>query len=187
MGEHAVSMVPGISGRKVRERPCIMCGGPRDIVVAYTTNQGKRSKRWNPRCRACSAAKRKAAHEANKEESLQKSRDWKDANRDRIAAYNRERQQDPEVRALKAYHQRLRKARTRSGQGDDAAVRAVYLYAKEVERVVARCPLFAIPELGYEMQVDHIMPLSRGGPHVADNLQVLPKGLNMRKGVRCPK
>lgn len=36
--------------------------------------------------------------------------------------------------------------------------------------------------LGEEFHVDHIIPLSRGGEHRADNLQVIPAIDNLRKG-----
>lgn len=51
----------------------------------------------------------------------------------------------------------------------------------------ARCPVFDLPELGKKMHVDHIRPLARGGKHEASNLQILPIGINMRKGTKCPR
>lgn len=36
--------------------------------------------------------------------------------------------------------------------------------------------------LGEQFHVDHIVPLSRGGAHCADNLQVIPAIDNLRKG-----
>ena len=36
-----------------------------------------------------------------------------------------------------------------------------------------------------DCHVDHIIPLSKGGRHVASNLQILPAGLNLRKGTKC--
>lgn len=36
--------------------------------------------------------------------------------------------------------------------------------------------------LGEEFHVDHIVPISRGGEHRADNLQVIPAIDNLRKG-----
>jgi 5-methylcytosine-specific restriction endonuclease McrA len=75
----------------------------------------------------------------------------------------------------------------RSKSGDNAAIKAVYALAMEIERIVAQCPVFDIPELGKKMHVDHIMPLSRGGLHEVENLQILPIGLNMRKGASCPR
>ena len=84
-------------------------------------------------------------------------------------------------------HQRLRKARMRSGEDDDEAIRAIYAEAMRIEKIIAPCPVFDIPELGKKMHVDHRMPLARGGRHVVSNLQILPAGINMRKGVKCPK
>lgn len=39
---------------------------------------------------------------------------------------------------------------------------------------------------GDDVHVDHIIPLSKGGPHVADNLQILTATENMRKGAKLP-
>lgn len=183
MPEISPSISPGISNRKLQVRPCIMCGGTRDMVVAYTTNQGKRSQRHDPRCRECSKERRRALHDRDREHSRAVCRDWGRRNAEYRSEYYRRRQQDPEVRALKAYHQRLRKARMRSGSGDNDEIREIYRRAKYIERMVSCCPVFDLPELGKQMQVDHIVPLSKGGKHEAFNLQILPIGLNMRKGV----
>lgn len=176
----------GIGGRQLKSRPCILCAGARDSLVNYTTGQGKKSQRWGPRCKTCSA-KLRAERYRRTGDSGQK---WRDANRPRIREYNALRRQDPEFMALRAYHQRLRKARIRSGQPDDPAIRAVYLQAKEEEKLISKCPVFSLPELGHELQVDHILPLNGrtvSGLHVVENLQILPNGLNMRKGNKCQK
>lgn len=167
-------------------KPCIMCGGPRDMTYAYTTNQGRRSIRYESRCKACCRQRRRQSYAANPERDLVSARKWKTANSDRISTYNRQRQMDPAHRCLKAYHQRLRKARMRSGQPDDPAIRAIYLQAQHENELASRCPIFRLPELG-QLQVDHIMPLAQGGQHRADNLQILAAGLNMRKGARCQR
>lgn len=52
------------------------------------------------------------------------------------------------------------------GKAEQALIRLIY----------ANCPD------GYE--VDHIMPLSKGGSHGADNLQYLPLSVNRRKNNR---
>lgn len=88
---------------------------------------------------------------------------------------------------MKAKAQRLRKARMRSGQPDDPAIRAIYAEATRIEALIQPCPVFDLPELGKKIHVDHVIPLSKGGKHAASNLQLLPIGLNMRKGVSCPK
>jgi 5-methylcytosine-specific restriction endonuclease McrA len=173
-----------------REKVCISCGQGKPLSAfysyGYTTTQGKRSTRYESRCQPCARARRKAQYHADPVKAGAINKAWKDANKQRIAAYNRERQADPDHRALKAKSQRLRKARMRSGEGDNDAIRAIYAEAMRVEKLVADCPVFNIPELGHKMHVDHIRPLSKGGRHHENNLQILPIGLNMRKGVKCP-
>ena len=38
-----------------------------------------------------------------------------------------------------------------------------------------------------EVEVDHVWPFARGGSHTADNLRVIPKAKNRKKGARKPK
>lgn len=182
-----ISSTIGIGQYKLRERPCVGCGGERDDSYAYTTNQGKRSVRRAPRCKACQSAQRKRQRAANPAHSPATCRKWRERNPEWAPAYNKRRQADPEVRALKAFHQRLRKARLRSGEGDTPAIRAIYAQATREEALIQRCPLFDLPELGKKMQVDHITPLARGGRHEISNLQIMAGGLNLRKGAKCPR
>ena len=177
--------------REDRTKTCSICGEIKPIVefsaYRYVTNQGKDSTRYESRCRPCSRKRRMDRYNENPERDRTVSTAWKNANRDRLSDYNRRKQGDPDHRSLKARHQRLRKARARSGQGDNASIRAIYAEAMRIEKLVANCPLFDLPELGHKMHVDHIIPLARGGLHHEDNLQILPAGINMRKGVSCPK
>lgn len=49
---------------------------------------------------------------------------------------------------------------------------------KEIRKLYRDCPD------GYE--VDHIIPISRGGEHSMSNLQLLPQEINARKGLKLP-
>ena len=173
-----------------RVKQCILCGETKPLgafyAFEYTTRQGKRSTRYESRCKPCSCARRKVQYHTNVEREAAASRARRARNVEKTKAYNRERQQHPEVRAQKALAQRLRKARMRAKAGDGPAIRAIYAEAMAVERIIAGCPVFDLPELGRKMHVDHIRPLSKGGKHEASNLQILPIGINMRKGVKCP-
>ncbi len=174
--------------RPDREKSCILCGQSKRLSefysYAYINRQGNEGTRYESRCKPCSKARRIAQYAENPERARSASQAWKDRNRERLKVYSKERQQDPAYRALKAKYQRLRKARLRSGQGDDPAIRAIYAEAMRIEALIQNCPLFDLPELGKKIHVDHIKPLSKGGKHVASNLQLLPIGLNMRKGVK---
>jgi hypothetical protein len=177
--------------RPDRTKCCISCGDQKPLsafyAYGYTTNQGKRSQRYESRCVECARARRLASYAVNGEQDRAASRRWKHRNRDHLAAYSKRKQQDPAHRALKAKSQRLRKARMRSGQGDTPEIRAIYAQAIREQALIQRCPVFDIPELGKKLHVDHRIPLAKGGLHAVSNLQILPIGINMRKGVSCPR
>lgn len=174
-----------------RLKRCTMCGESKVISdfysYGYTTKQGKSSTRYESRCRPCERARRRARHHADPARSATYSRAYRASRPGYTAQKAREYRATKHGKAVKARLQRLRKARLRSGEGDNAEIRAIYDEAMRIERLVAECPVFDLPELGHKMHVDHVIPLARGGRHTAENLQVLPIGLNMRKGASCPQ
>lgn len=174
-----------------RIKRCTLCGQEKGLTqfyaYGYVTRQGKQSTRYESRCKPCAVARRLERYAKCGEHEREYHREWIRKNDGHVKAYARSRQQDPVCRAIKAKSQRLRKARLRSGQSDDPEIKAIYAEAIRVEALIQNCPVFDLPELGKKIHVDHIMPLSKGGRHVASNLQLLPIGLNMRKGSKCPK
>jgi|TARA_Y100000310_G_scaffold51684_1_gene47595 5-methylcytosine-specific restriction endonuclease McrA len=58
---------------------------------------------------------------------------------------------------------------------DRLAVKNIYAQAAQLEK-----------QDGIKRHVDHIIPISRGGKHVAKNLQILSATENMKKGARMP-
>ncbi len=175
--------------RPERTKVCIRCDATKPVsefyAYSYVTRQGKRSTRYDSRCRPCARARRIAEEKA--ERARASSQLWRAANLDYVKGRAAACRATPEGRRNKARLQRLRKARQRAGMGgpeDRAAVRAIYAQALALESVIARCPVFDLPELGKRLHVDHIIALSKGGPHVASNLQILPAGLNIRKAAR---
>ena len=177
--------------RDDRTKLCILCGDRKPLSefysYGYVTRQGKSSTRYESRCRPCSQQRRRDTIAANPDLNKRQARAWREARPGMTAERAKQYRQTQHGKAVKAKCQRLRNARARSGQGDNAAIRAIYAEAMRIEALVANCPLFDLPELGHKMHVDHIIPLARGGLHHEDNLQILPAGINMRKGVSCPK
>lgn len=177
--------------RPEREKVCIRCERSKPLAgfyaYDYTTRQGKRSIRYESRCKECARERRKERSRANPSMDAEVARKRRREKPEWYAEYQKAYQASEHGRAVRAKLQRLRKARMRSRSGDDDAIRAIYAEAMVVERIIANCPVFDIPELGKKMHVDHIFPLSRGGRHDASNLQILPSGLNVRKGASCPR
>lgn len=183
--------MPNSSGwhAKDRVKACTSCKCPKPIgefsAYPYTTKQGKRSVRYESRCLDCNRKRSAAYRERNPHAVVAQNARRIVRDPDIFKKLSRRYRETEQGRLVKAAHQRLRKARLRSASGDDEEIRQIYLRAIELEKVVANCPVFDIPELGRKMHVDHIVPLSKGGAHEACNLQILPSGLNLRKGTKC--
>jgi len=127
----------------------------------------------------------------HKEENRKRSQDWRDANRERFREMCREnyRKNKERVRlkgikwrkenmgAFKA-SQAKRRARERN---------ATVPLTKE-ERGLVSCIYSMCRRLNecttLEFHVDHIIPLSKGGLHHPENLQILPKNINLMKATR---
>ena len=178
-----------------RIKTCIVChndfGLSEFYAYRYTNNQGNRGTRYDSRCKPCARQKRRDDVANDPEKYSAQCKSWRAKNLDRALNYGKEYQEKYRAsvhgRAVKARLQRLRKARIRSGSVDDVSIRSLYALAFEIEAIIKDCPVFDLAELGHQIHVDHVVPLSRGGKHVIGNLQLLPAGINMRKGVSCQK
>jgi hypothetical protein len=177
--------------RPERKKKCVRCGESKPLgefyVYGYTTRQSKPGTRYESRCKPCAQERRREDYIKHARREEKNRRDWRRRNVDHVKRYNEERQKLDEVKARKALNQRLRKARMRAQAGDNAEIRAIYAEAMRIQKIIACCPVFDLPELGKKMHVDHVRPLARGGKHEASNLQILPIGINMRKGTKCPR
>jgi 5-methylcytosine-specific restriction endonuclease McrA len=72
----------------------------------------------------------------------------------------------------KVIRQARRRARQRNAQiGDNAAIRKIYARSQELRK-------------WFDVVVDHKVPLSKGGAHSAENLQIIYAFENIRKGTR---
>jgi len=54
----------------------------------------------------------------------------------------------------------------------------------EIKQIYALRDFFESMSLGEKFHVDHIIPISKGGLHIAQNLQVITAKDNLRKGVK---
>lgn len=174
--------------RPDRVKRCISCEEEKPLgefyAYAYTTSQGKRSTRYESRCKPCSIERRKERSVALPGYDAAKSMEWRERNRDQMLSYRREYQASEHGRRVRARNQRLRKALMRSGsRADDPRIAEIYQEAMDWEKKLAACVISDEP-LELKMHVDHVMPLSKGGQHVFENLQILDALENMRKGAR---
>lgn len=77
-----------------------------------------------------------------------------------------------------AYKRSMRRARERGATPPlSRPQRQVIAALYAASRRVSKC-------LGVQFHVDHIVPLSKGGAHTPENLQILPASVNLRKGAK---
>ena len=135
------------------------------------------------RCKSCFAklmrVKRLNNPEAHRESikrSTQKHYEKK------LARNNRYRKENPEkVKEWKRRDRTVNKARILS----DNAMRRSLLKGEnsvEIKQLYALRDFYKAMSLGEDFHVDHIIPLSKNGLHVYENLQVIPAIDNLRKG-----
>lgn len=107
----------------------------------------------------------------NPQAAQNSSRKYYNANRETELSRTRAWFGTPEGRAYKCAHEARRRAKI---QTKDPRVKAVYKIAAWLR------------DLGDDVHVDHILPLSRGGTHTYGNLQILEASANRKKSARSP-
>ncbi|WP_084084377.1 HNH endonuclease signature motif containing protein [Cupriavidus sp. USMAA2-4] len=170
-------------------RECIACKQTKPVTdfysYPYTTRQGKQSVRTESRCIECARQRRRSRYRENPERDKAVSLQWKRENPERLAEGMRQWRSTDHGKRIRAYHQRVRKAKYRSGEHSCEEIKALYR-----EAVLLQAKLMACVEcddvLQLKIEVDHVIPLASGGEHVIENLQLLSARENLDKGAKCP-
>lgn len=119
--------------------------------------------------------------EQRRVEARERTSEWRTENPDRVAAWIAA---NPHKVTANSQRRRARKAATAVGPVDLKA-----LWASQ-NGLCAMCLEPIDPDLPnpdpLSKSVDHIIPLSKGGPHVQDNLQYVHLIENLRKGAKPP-
>ena len=110
-------------------------------------------------CKPCNIAENKAWRLANPEREVARNLKWAQENPGKANAKNAK-----------------RKATKLAQTPEDANIKLIQaLYTRAA---------WLRETFGVEIEVDHIIPLSKGGEHTMSNLQLLPMYLNRQKGAK---
>jgi 5-methylcytosine-specific restriction endonuclease McrA len=135
------------------------------------------------KCKPCYAALMRDRRLANPEAHRQAVKKSTAKHYDKKLIRNSEyRNANPEkVSAWKRKDRQINKARILA----DNAMRRVKTsgtITKEIKQIYALRNFYQAMSLGDSFHVDHIIPISKGGLHVYENLNVIPAICNLRKG-----
>ncbi len=120
-------------------------------------------------------------YQANRDRIIQKVRQWKDAHPKASAASSRRRrEQNPEkTRRYQAAWAGKRRAKMVKNGYEDVD------YSEILKRHGMICHLCGKPIIKKsELEFDHVVPISKGGPHKATNIRPSHGRCNRRKGAR---
>lgn len=140
------------------------------------------------------AAYSKKYYDQNRSTVLQKARDWKAKNSDRVKKYHSEwtalnlesvRIYAAKRRAMYPSLMRTYWQNRRSRKLANGGVLSVGLAAKLFKLQKGKCACCKKP-LGSAYHMDHIMPLALGGSNADDNMQLLRARCNQQKSAKHP-
>lgn len=125
-------------------------------------------------CKKCGNTIRRVYNHACRECAQQASREYMQRNKDRQKEYIKEWQRKNKHHLNAACSKYRAKVREQTpNNADQRAILAIY---EECRRITE--------ETGILHHVDHIHPISKGGLHHQDNLQILTATDNIRKGAK---
>lgn len=127
-------------------------------------------------CKACSIAAAKKSALKNPEKRREHSRKWARNNRDKIkATYLKWKEQFPErVKAYNRLAAHRRRARMRK-VGGTVRIREWFELLKQQGNKCLKCGSTE------NLTADHVIPISKGGLNLAENIQILCKHCNYTK------
>ncbi len=160
-------------------KKCIMCNQEKlrnednFYFYPYTTTQGKRSIRVESRCKDCSKKRRKKFYYNNIEQEAASSKKYRKEHQEKYLNTLKNYRNTPEGKARRCELQRMRQYNLRNTDLTSEQKRLIdniYSQARLMEQ-----------RTGKKYHVDHVIPLSKGGKHLPENLQILTAKKNMEK------
>ena len=154
-------------------KTCTRCGETKALDEFHNRKDAKDGK--NSHCKTCARVIKRAYLDANREIHRERRRIYYWANRDR------ERSQGSAYQAANPEKSRIREQRRRARKADNG----VYLVTDRDYRRILESPCVACGST-QDIQVDHIIPIARGGRHAVGNLQALCGSCNASKWAYLP-
>jgi Vacuolar protein sorting-associated protein len=129
----------------------------------------EKNKKWDEENKEHKREQQKKYYEENKEKVLEKNKKWREENKEKVLEKNKKwREENPHLRRASAQKRRAWK-KAALPQLTDNDNFALKILSEEASM------------LGEGWHLDHIVPLSKGGLHHPDNLQIVRSSYNLSK------
>lgn len=125
----------------------------------------ERGRQWHAANRECLNRRSREYYQAHREEHNARARRWE--------AEHPERARELRIAKVQRYRARLRAARVEPLDIGEVI--------RNAQGLCGICGSLVSPD---ELSIDHIVPISKGGPHTTSNLQLAHLTCNRRKGAR---
>lgn len=164
-----------------KTKTCSKCGVTRPLDEFQPNPAGRLGRKST--CRVCNRKAVKAWAGANPERALEKKRRSWDRHKDRLNEARRESRGDHERELAREWRKRNpEKARNGNHQRRAATRNAPPAVLERIAYLLTQpCAYCGADQ---DIEIDHIIPLSRGGRHEADNLAAACPRCNRSKGNR---
>lgn len=124
----------------------------------------------------------KQQHIKHKDANVARATKWVEDNRERFnAAQRRRRQENPILKMKESVIRHKRRARMRQAEGTYTHEDVRRIFEEQNERC-AYCGITLFWNIPYDIHIDHIRPLARGGSNWPDNLNCSCAECNLSKG-----
>jgi len=130
----------------------------------------------------------KKRHEENRDEAIERTRNWVKANRERNNKSRRDARNKNIIlfrEKCAEYRNKSRHLRIANQAKRRVSKKTTSILLTESQKKIIKCFYEQAQrlknKLGINFHVDHIVPISKGGLHAPTNLQVLPEKINLSK------
>lgn len=155
-------------------KTCTKCGDTKDC--SEFTKQASNKTGYRSRCKVCSRQDYKKYAAENREKIAKGNREW--FQRNKVVELEKRRQYKKDNQAYFNAHEAKRRGQKKAqtpemSETEKFMIDGLYLIASVLSR-----------SCGESFHIDHIQPISKGGLHTFENLQILSAEENLRKGAK---
>lgn len=113
----------------------------------------------------------------NRQAFIERGRKWRKLNPERAKEMARRTQRRPETKLRNRLRESERRALVRTRSDGSVTKKAIAILMEKQDGICAICKR----DIRGAYQIDHMIPITRGGPHTILNIQLLCKSCNTRK------